>query len=34
VTLARELPGLRLAGPVKTQPNLIHRSPEELILTW
>lgn len=34
VTLARELPGLRLAGPVETQPNLIHRSPEELILTW
>ncbi|CNF82455.1 cytochrome P450 [Mycobacterium tuberculosis] len=33
-TLTRELPGLRLEGPVEMQPNLIHRSPKELVLTW
>ncbi|WP_218040285.1 cytochrome P450 [Actinomadura sp. WMMB 499] len=33
-TLTRELPGLRLAEPVEMTPNLIHRSPAELVLTW
>ncbi|TDC46800.1 cytochrome P450 [Actinomadura sp. KC345] len=33
-TLTRELPGLRLEGPVEMLPNLIHRSPRELFLTW
>lgn len=33
-TLTRELPGLRLDGPVEMLPSLIHRSPRELVLTW
>ncbi|MEO3828032.1 cytochrome P450 [Actinomadura sp. B10D3] len=33
-TLTRELPGLRLAEPVRMSRSLIHRSPEELVLTW
>ncbi|WP_243710959.1 cytochrome P450 [Actinomadura sp. KC216] len=33
-TLVRELPGLRLDGPVEMVPSLIHRSPRELFLTW
>ncbi|GAA1824582.1 cytochrome P450 [Actinomadura chokoriensis] len=33
-TLIRELPGLRLEGPVEMLPSLIHRSPRELVLTW
>lgn len=33
-TLTRELPGLRLEEPVEMLPNLIHRSPRELFLTW
>lgn len=32
--LTRELPGLRLGEPVEMLPSLIHRSPEELVLTW
>ncbi|MFB4312287.1 hypothetical protein [Actinomadura sp. GTD37] len=32
--LSRELPGLRLEGPVEMLPSLIHRSPAELFLTW
>ncbi|MGP4028942.1 cytochrome P450 [Actinomadura sp. 3N407] len=32
--LTRELPALRLEGPVEMLPNLIHRSPRELFLTW
>ncbi|MBE1535721.1 cytochrome P450 [Actinomadura algeriensis] len=33
-TLTRELPGLRVAEPVEMPPNLIHRSPAELFVTW
>lgn len=33
-TLTRELPGLRLEEPVEMLPNLVHRSPAELVLTW
>jgi cytochrome P450 len=33
-TLTGRLPGLRLREPVEMLPNLIHRSPKELILTW
>ncbi|WP_262402754.1 cytochrome P450 [Actinomadura sp. CNU-125] len=33
-TLTRELPDLRLEEPVEMLPNLIHRSPAELVLTW
>ncbi|WP_254715253.1 cytochrome P450 [Actinomadura sp. NAK00032] len=33
-TLARELPGLRLAEPAEMEPSLIHRSPKELVVTW
>lgn len=34
--LTRRLPGLRLAGdrPVVMRPTMIHRSPQELHLTW
>jgi hypothetical protein len=34
--LTRRLPGLRLADdhPVTMRPILIHRSPENLLLTW
>ncbi|XRQ15975.1 cytochrome P450 [Actinomadura welshii] len=33
-TLTRELPGMRLGEPAEMLPNLIHRSPRELFVTW